>query len=174
MTDKLSRGLIQVYTGDGKGKTSAALGLAMRASGDGLKVIFIQFVKGIPTGEHIFVEKYKPFEIIQPGVGDCFSKTREQLAADARKTLEFARRQLSDKKYDVVILDEIFVAVDQDFITKQEFIELIDLKPERTELILTGRNAPLEVVQRADLVTEMLMIKHPFNKGTESRPGEEF
>jgi cob(I)alamin adenosyltransferase len=172
--EKTSKGLIQVYTGNGKGKTTAALGQAIRACGHGRRIIFIQFVKGIPTGEHAFVAKYKPFEIVQPSKGDCFSKNEEQLAIEAKQTLEFSRKQIISGNYDMVILDEIFIASSRKFITTSEILDLIQQKPDQVELILTGRNAPVEVVQRADLVTEMLMIKHPFNEGIEARAGVEF
>jgi cob(I)alamin adenosyltransferase len=172
--EKTSKGLVQVYTGNGKGKTTAALGQAIRASGHDRRVIFIQFVKGIPTGEHAFVARCKPFEIVQPSQGDCFTKNDEQLAIEAKQTLEFSRKQIISGNYDMIILDEIFIASSRNFITVKEILDLIEQKPESVELILTGRNAPFEVVQRADLVTEMLMIKHPFNEGIEARPGVEF
>jgi cob(I)alamin adenosyltransferase len=172
--DKSSKGLVQVYTGNGKGKTTAALGQAIRACGHDRRVIFIQFVKGIATGEHAFVSKYKPFEIVQPSKGDCFAKNEEQLAVESKQTLEFARRQILSGNYDMVILDEIFIASSRNFITTKEILDMIEQKPEPVEMILTGRNAPVEVIQRADLVTEMLMIKHPFDEGVEARPGVEF
>jgi len=169
------RGLIQVYTGEGKGKTTAALGLAMRAVGQGMKVIFIQFVKGDPNcGEHFFASKYHPFDIVQLAVGDSFDKTKEQLSADAQRTLVYAEEAIVHGGYDMVILDEIFIAVKQGSITTKQVLDLIDKKPESLELVLTGRYVPREVVQRADLVTEMLMIKHPFTEGIRARPGIEY
>ncbi len=168
------RGLIQIYTGEGKGKTTAALGLALRASGQGLKVVMVQFVKGERTGEHLFLQKYPAFEIIQPNGKSCFAQTRQELEAAVAKTIETAGVYLADTTYDMVILDEIFVALEEGFLTTARVIELIDLKPESTELILTGRHAPPEIVQRADLVTEMLMIKHPFTEGIVARRGIEY
>jgi len=174
MGEKLSRGLIQVYTGDGKGKTTAALGLALRASGHGMSVKFIQFVKGIPTGEHSFAAKYHPFEIVQLGKGDCFKKDNDILEKEAKEVFNYAREQIMSNSYDMVILDEIFVALHINLITLKDVLELMESKPESTELVMTGRNAPPEIVQRADLVTEMLMIKHPYNEGVQSRRGIEF
>jgi cob(I)alamin adenosyltransferase len=174
MGTKISKGLIQVYTGDGKGKTTAALGLAMRACGHGMSVIFIQFVKGIPTGEHAFVSKYHPFEIAQIGKGDCFTKDNTILESEARETLEFAREQIASNKYDLVILDEILIALHVKLISLKDVLDLLDKKPGSVELVLTGRNAPQEVIDRADLVTEMRLIKHPFNAGVPGRRGIEF
>jgi cob(I)alamin adenosyltransferase len=173
MTEK-PNGLIQIYTGNGKGKTTAALGLALRATGQGLKVIIIQFIKGIQTGEHIFAAKYNSFEIVQPAPGDCYSKTQELLAEEAKKTFEFARQKLLSRDYNVVILDEVFIAVSQNYISAKDVLKLMEQKPDEVELVMTGRNAPPEIVRRADLVTEMLMIKHPFEMGVKGRKGIEF
>ncbi len=170
----MKRGYVQVYTGDGKGKTTAALGQALRASGHGMAVSIIQFIKGIPTGEHAFVARYHPFEITQIGKGDCFTKDTTALASEAKETLEFAREQIASNKYDLVVLDEIFIAMHIKLISLKEVLELIDNKPESVELILTGRNAPQEIIDRADLVTEMRLIKHPFNAGFPGRKGIEF
>ncbi len=170
-----NKGLIQIYTGDGKGKTTASLGQALRAAGRGFKVIMVQFVKGDPnTGEHMFVKKYPSFQIEQPNPGNCFVQPREELKAAVDKAMALARRHLTEGGYDMVILDEIFIAVNMGLLTEAEVLELMDLKPEKTELVLTGRYAPPEIVKRADLVTEMLMIKHPFTHGIEARPGVEY
>jgi cob(I)alamin adenosyltransferase len=174
MVEKNGKGLVHVYTGDGKGKTTAALGLAMRAVGQGMKVAFIQFVKGEPCGEHLFVKQYRPFEIVQISIGDSFKKSKEQLGQEAQQTLAYANQEILSKKYDLVVLDEIFVAISQGLITVEQVQELLDSKPASVELVLTGRNAPSEIAQRADLVTEMLMIKHPFTDGTIARRGIEY
>lgn len=169
------KGLIQIYTGDGKGKTTASLGQALRAAGRGFKVIMVQFVKGDPnSGEHMFVKKYPSFQIEQPNQGNCFVQPREELKAAVDKAMALARQHLTKGDYDMVILDEIFIAVNMGLLTEAEVLELMDLKPEKTELVLTGRYAPPEIVRRADLVTEMLMIKHPFTQGIEARPGVEY
>lgn len=174
MAEKISKGLIHVYTGDGKGKTTAALGLAMRAAGQGMKVAFIQFMKGIPCGEHFFASQHHPFDIVQISVGDSFSKPEEQLSQEARQTLAYAEKEMLSGNYDLVILDEILIAANQGLITTRQVLDLLDKKPDSVELVLTGRKAAPEIVQQADLVTEMLMIKHPFNEGTIARRGIEY
>jgi len=174
MVEKNSKGLVHVYTGDGKGKTTAALGLAMRAAGQGMKVAFIQFLKGLPTGELLFAQQHKTFEIVQISVGDSFKKSKEQLSQEAQQTLAYAEQEIVSGKYDLVVLDEIFIAINQGLITIKEVMDLLDAKPASVELVLTGRKAPPEIVQRADLVTEMLMIKHPFTGGTSARRGIEY
>jgi len=174
MAEEKFKGLIQVYTGDGKGKTTAALGQAVRASGQGLKVIFIQFLKGQPGGEHLFADKLKLFEIIQFGKGDLFKKSEQELLQETTEACEFAKQVLVSGKYDLVILDEIFVAHWRGLLSLQQLLDLMQLKPGNVELIMTGRKAPQEVVKRADLVTEMLVIKHPFAEGVQQRKGIEY
>ncbi len=174
MVEKNSKGLVHVYTGDGKGKTTAALGLAMRAVGQGMKVTFIQFLKGLPCGEHFFLKQYNPFEIVQISVGDSFKKSKKQSSQEAQQTLAYAEQEILSGKYDLVILDEIFIAISQGLITVKQVLDMLDSKPASVELVLTGRKAPPEIIQRADLVTEMLMIKHPFTEGTDARRGIEY
>ncbi len=174
MTETIRKGLIQVYTGNGKGKTTAALGLAMRASGQGMKVGFIQFLKGEPCGEHSFVSRYHAFDVVQISTGDSFTKPREQLREEAQLTLTYAEEQMLSGKYDLIILDEIFVAIHKGLVTTQQAMNLLDKRPGSVELVLTGRYAPPEIVERADLVTEMHMIKHPFSKGITARRGIEY
>ena len=168
------KGLIQVYTGDGKGKTTAALGLALRATGQGLRVLFIQFIKGRLSGEHRFVNQYHPFELVKLNQSDSFSQSRETLESAVRESVAYAEKALLSGKYDLVILDEIFVALNLGLVTLENILELIDKKPEAMELVLTGRSAPQEIIQRADLVTEMRAIKHPFQQGIVARPGIEY
>jgi len=174
MAEKISSGLIHVYTGDGKGKTTAALGLAMRAAGQGLKVAFIQFIKGEPCGEHIFASLHNAFDIVQLSTGDSFKKPKEQLSSEAQQALAYAEKEMLSGNYDLVVLDEICVAISKDLITTQQVLDLLDKKPNRVELVLTGRNAPSAIIQRADLVTEMLMIKHPFTDGNGARRGIDY
>ena len=174
MAEEQFKGLIQVYTGDGKGKTTAALGQAVRASGQGLKVIFIQFLKGQEGGEHLFSDKLKLFEIIQFGKGDLFQKSEQELLQETAEAYQFAQKALVSGKYDLVILDEIFIAHWRGFLSLQQLLDLMQMKPGNVELIMTGRRAPQEVVKRADLVTEMLVIKHPFTEGVRQRKGIEY
>jgi len=174
MSERTDKGLIQVYTGDGKGKTTAALGLAMRAAGQGMRVGFIQFLKGETSGEHLFLSRYHAFDIIQIGTGSGFTKSWEQLSGEAQRTLDYVEDQIMNGGYDMVIMDEIFVAIQKGLITTKQVLELLDKRPSSVELVLTGRYAPPEVVERADLVTEMHMIKHPFNQGVAARRGIEY
>src|SRR4030042_6697042 len=140
MVEKNGKGLVHVYTGNGKGKSTAALGLAMRAAGQGMKVAFIQFIKGEPCGEHFFVKQHNPFEIIQVSVGDSFKKSKKQLSQEAKQTLDYAEHEIPSGKYDLIVLDEIFVAISQGLITIKQLLELLDSKPVSVELVLTGRN----------------------------------
>ena len=170
-----TRGLIQVYTGDGKGKTTAALGLALRAVGQGMKVIVIQFIKGDRTcGEHLFAAQYHPFEIVQLNPGDSFAQSLEELRSTTEQTLAFTEKTIFGGDYDVVILDEIFVAVNKGLVSTEQVLSLMSKKPEPMELILTGRGAPKKIMEQADLVTEMVAIKHPFTKGITARRGMEY
>lgn len=169
-----AQGLVQVYTGNGKGKSTAAFGQAMRAAGRGLKVVVIQFVKGDSScGEHRFAARYGGFALVQPNKGDCFRQSREELGNIVQQTLSLAREAVVGGEYDLVVLDEVFVAVQGGFLSTQDVVGLIESRPARTELVLTGRGAPEEVLRRADLVTEMVAVKHPFDRGVRARKGIE-
>ena len=173
---KLERGCTQVYTGNGKGKTTASLGLALRAAGRGLKVCVFQFIKGGgPYGEHLIADKLAPFfTIIQTGrpgwVNTKDISEDRQLAQDA---LQQARQLLISGEYDLFICDEINGAVGFGLIDVEQVLELIALRPEKTELVLTGRNADEKIIAAADLVTEMREIKHYYKAGVPARTGIE-
>jgi cob(I)alamin adenosyltransferase len=168
-------GLVQVYTGDGKGKTTAALGLALRAAGWDKKVIFIQFLKGDTNcGEHRFVNKHLPFEIVQPNRGNCFTRSRAELEPFVAEAFARAVAAATGGDYDVVILDEVFHAVNGGYIATEALLELMENKYPATELVLTGRGAPPEIIAAADLVTGMKAVKHPFGKGVKARKGIEY
>jgi len=174
MTEKAKIGLIQVYTGKGKGKTTAALGSAIRAAGHGMKIAFIQFLKGQPSGEHAFLEKYPVFAVLRTGILDCFTASEEQLRLECEQTLDFAEEQMLGGHFDLIVLDEINVAMQKGFISTRRMLHFLDKKPAGTELILTGRGAPPEIIQRADLVTEMCMVKHPYQRRIKARRGIEY
>ena len=169
----VQKGLIHVYTGDGKGKTTAAIGLGIRAVGTGLRVYMIQFMKGRRYSEIDALEKIPGFTVVQFGRDEFVSKQKpEQIDIDlAQKGLAHARDILKKNNHDVVILDEINVAVDYHLLTVQDVVDLMKQKPENMELVLTGRYAKPEIIQQADLVSEMLEIKHPFQKGVPCRKG---
>lgn len=171
----VNKGLVHVYTGDGKGKTTAALGLAIRATGQGKRVIIIQFLKGDPNcGEHIFASQCRSFEVVQFTKGNCFVLPEDQLKSDVDQAMEYAFKVLTGGEYDMVILDEIFIAVRRGLLETSAVIELIDRKPDTVEFVLTGRGAPQEIIDMADYVTSMQMIKHPYVQGVKSRKGIEF
>ncbi len=172
----LERGCVQIYTGNGKGKTTAALGLSLRALGRGLRVCFFQFIKGGgPYGEQLIAEKLAPdFTIIQTG-RPGWVNTRD-ISEDrrlAQEALQQARAALSSGAYDLFVCDEINGAVGFGLIDVEQVLELIRMKPEQVELVLTGRNADERVVQAADLVTEMREVKHYYQSGVPARTGIE-
>ena len=172
----LERGLVQVYTGEGKGKTSAAFGLALRAIGRGLDVYMIQFIKGgFDYGELHIAEALPHFRLEAFGCGrfiDAGSPAEEDIV-QARLALERASRVLEEGKHDILILDEVNVAMMYGLISVGDVLNLIAKKPEGVELVLTGRGAPKEIIEAADLVTEMGEVKHPFRKGVRARKGIE-
>ncbi|MEW5946318.1 MAG: cob(I)yrinic acid a,c-diamide adenosyltransferase [bacterium] len=171
----MERGLVQVYTGNGKGKTTAALGLAMRAAGRGLKVAFIQFMKGCDYGELASAARLPNLEILQYG-RECFVSRDDPDPRDvelARAGLEKAKDAILSGGYDVVVLDEINVAIDFDLVSLAEALELLKKKSGGTEVVCTGRYAPRALLEAADLVTEMVEVKHPFKRGVKAREGIE-
>ncbi len=174
---KLERGLIQVYTGNGKGKTSAAFGLALRAAGRGLRICIVQFIKGgFDYGELYVVNKLPNVTLKAFGRGKFVTAKppEEQDIELAREALQFAEEAVYSKQYDVVILDEVNVALALKLVRLQDVLKLVKSKPEKMELVLTGRSAPSEIIEIADLVTEMKEIKHPYRKGFQARKGIEF
>ncbi len=177
MGQRLERGLTQVYTGDGKGKTSAAFGLALRAVGRGLKVYMIQFIKGgFDYGELYVVKRLPNFKLKAFGRGKFVTDVppTEDDVKLAKEAFDLAGEVISGGEYDVVILDEINVALHLKLIETEEVVDLIRRKPKHVELILTGRCAPPEIIELADLVTEMREVKHPYTKGVSPRKGIEY
>ncbi|MBI5569404.1 MAG: cob(I)yrinic acid a,c-diamide adenosyltransferase [Desulfomonile tiedjei] len=171
-------GTIQVITGEGKGKTTAALGLALRAVDRGLRVFMVQFLKAPHTsGEHFSAEAVAPLLTIKPMGRKGFIRKSGGEARDrllAQQALQEARTAMLSGDYGVIVLDEINVAVSMGLIDVKDVLEFIDAKPEGMELLLTGRYAQPEIVRRADLVLEMKKIKHPFDQGIPAMEGIEY
>ena len=174
------KGLVIVYTGGGKGKTTAALGLALRAIGYNHKVCMIQFIKGSwHYGEMDSAKRLEPeLELIAVGkgfVGIMDDKSpREDHEKIAEEAIKICMEKINSKKFDVLILDEINYAVDLGLIRIEQVIELIKMKPDDLDLVLTGNNAKQEIIDLADLVTEMKEIKHPFKSGIKAKKGIDF
>jgi len=169
-------GLVQVYTGSGKGKTTAAIGLGMRACGHGYKVCMIQFLKPSTNyGEHKSVKKIKNFKIKSYGTLEFATlKTREHYKNLSKKAFDYATKAVISGKYDIVILDEINFSAAYGYVNLDDVIRLIEQKPKNVELVLTGRDAPKEIMEKADLVTIMQEAKHPYQKGITAREGIEY
>ncbi len=174
---KLSRGFNQVYTGNGKGKTTAALGLALRAAGREMMVCMIQFMKGgDPCGEHLAASRLAPYVTIIPA-GREGRVNRQNPSADdvrlAREALVMAVEVIRSGKFDLVILDEINGAIACGLVAVDDVVSLMETKPSDVELVLTGRNAHERIVAAADLVTEMREVRHYFKAGVRARIGIE-
>ncbi len=174
------KGLVIVHTGEGKGKTTAALGLALRAWGDGLRILILQFIKGGWTyGELRAIEELQKINgnirVQQCGLG--FTRRNSDKEAEhreaARHALEEARKAIAGG-WDMVILDEINYAVKFGLVSEEDLLSLLDLRPPSLHLVLTGRDALPSLVNRADLVTEMKLVKHPFQQGIKAQKGIEF
>lgn len=175
--EPLSKGLVQVFTGDGKGKTSAAIGTVIRALGHGLKVYFVFFLKGDhPYGERQILSKLPGVKLESFGSRDFVDpqNIKPEDKREAEKALAAAREAMLGGDYDLVVLDEVNVAVFFGLISVEDVLKLIEDKPRKVELILTGRRADTKLVQAADLVSECLKIKHPYDTGVAAREGIEF
>jgi cob(I)alamin adenosyltransferase len=173
----LGKGYVQVYTGNGKGKTTAALGLAVRAAGHGLRVFILQFMKGwLDYGELDGVRMLSPYVDLRQAGRDAFVDPGNPDPEDirlAREGWEIARAAIAGKAADIVILDEINCAMHFGLLPVAEVLETVRRKPEGMELVLTGRGAPPEILEAADLVTEMREVKHYYAKGVDARVGVE-
>lgn len=176
-SEPFTNGLVQVFTGEGKGKTTAALGAVIRALGHGLRAYIVYFMKGsYPCGEGNILSKlpnvttasFGSLEFVDPA--NVNPEEKEQ----ARQALAAAREAMLSGSYDLVVLDEVNLAVAWKLVELDEVVRLITDKPQNVELILTGRLADTKLVQQADLVTEMLKIKHPYDEGLTSRKGIEY
>jgi len=169
------QGYVQVYTGDGKGKTTAALGLALRSAGAGLKVFIGQFIKSAAYSEIKALERFSDLITIKQFGRGCFIRGNPcQADIDmARQALDAIGAALRSGGYDVVIADEANVAFSCKLVSEADLLALVDARPAHVELVLTGRNAPHAVIERADLVTEMKPVRHYYDKGVMARKGIE-
>lgn len=175
----MKKGLIIVHTGNGKGKTTAAMGLAFRAVGQGLRVLMLQFIKGDRKyGELESVKKFGPDFKIQPlGKGFICSNSKltdEEIAENISQSWEHAKNEILTDKYDMIILDEINYVISYKLIPVEEVLAMLEDRPERLHIVMTGRDAHEKIIDRADLVTEMKEIKHPYSKGIKAQKGIEF
>ena len=176
-TKTIEKGLVIVHTGKGKGKSTAAMGLAVRAIGNGMKVGIVQFVKGVwETGERKVLDHFPDLCVIK-AMGEGFSwetQDRQRDIAAARQAWEFAKEMINDPSYNLVILDELNIVLRYENLPLDEVIETLKTKPEMLHVAVTGRNAKEELIEIADLVTEMTQIKHPFRSGVKAQVGIEF
>jgi len=176
-TKTIEKGLIIVHTGKGKGKSTAAFGMVFRAIGHGMKVAVIQFVKGAwGTGERTILENYPDFVTIK-ALGEGFTWETQDRARDiemARLAWEEAKRYIADPDYSMVLLDELNIVLRYDYLPLQDVLDVLKAKPAGKHVIVTGRNAREELIEIADLVTEMEQVKHPFRSGVKAQAGIEF
>ncbi len=175
------QGLTLVYTGDGKGKTTAAIGLTVRAAGNGMRVFFLQFIKGQwKSGERDILRGLPGVDLEVTGRGFTIEQLRdpripmEDHAAAAAHGWQVARQIVQKGEYDVVVLDELLGAIKAELVSLDEVLEMVRNKPAELHLVLTGRDAPSELVEMADLVSEVRPVKHPFDRGIKAQRGIEF
>ena len=174
---KDGRGLVHIFTGNGKGKTTAALGVILRALGHGLRAYVVFFMKGdYPYGEFSTLSKLPNVDVASFGFRQLTdpASIKPEEREQARLALAAAREAVFSGKYDLVVLDEVNVALGFSLIELDEVVKLIEDRPPDVELILTGRYADARLIEMADLVTEMVKVKHPFDKGTKARKGIEY
>jgi cob(I)alamin adenosyltransferase len=176
-TKTIEKGLIIVHTGTGKGKSTAAFGLALRALGNGFRVGIVQFVKGKwQTGERDILARF-PEQVTMKAMGEGFTWDTQDRARDiaaARAAWEEAKRMIADTSYRMVILDELNIVLRYDYLPIGEVLDTLGTKPKDTHVVITGRNAKPELIEAADLVTEMTLVKHPFRSGVKAQAGIEF
>lgn len=176
-TKTKEKGLLIVHTGKGKGKSTAAMGLAVRAIGNGMKVGIVQFVKGVwETGERAVLDKFPDLCTIK-AMGEGFTwdtQDRERDVAAARTAWEYAKSIIADPSYKMIILDELNIVLRYEYIPLDEVLEELRKKPKDLHIVVTGRNAKDPLIEAADLVTEMTQVKHPFRSGIKAQVGVEF
>lgn len=171
------KGLVMVHTGKGKGKSTAAFGMVFRALGHGFKLGIVQFVKGKwGTGERDILEKF-PDQVTIKAMGEGFTWDTQDRARDiaaAQGAWEMAKEMIADENYKMILLDELNIVLRYDYLDIAEVVDVLKNKPRDTHVIITGRNAKQELIDVADLVTEMTMVKHPFRDGVKAQAGIEF
>ena len=173
------QGLVHIYTGDGKGKTTAAVGLGTRAWGRGMKVLMVQFLKGMESGELITTRKLGPTFTINPGINlqkftwNMDESELENAAIVQKEQFEYALKESKSDEWDLLILDEIMAAIHTGMVPLEGVLELIKDKPSRLEIVMTGRNAPDSLIEVADYVSMIHEVKHPMKKGIIARRGIE-
>jgi cob(I)alamin adenosyltransferase len=171
------KGLLIVHTGTGKGKTTAALGMVVRAIGHGMKVGVVQFVKGaMTTGEKVVFDAF-PDRIEFKPMGEGFTWNTQDRTRDiavARQAWDEVKRMIADPSYDMVLADELNIVLRYDYLPLDEVLEVLKARPEKKHVIVTGRNAKDELIELADLATEMTLLKHPFRSGVKAQAGIEF
>ncbi len=172
------KGYIHIYTGEGKGKTTAAIGLAVRAKSRGLRVLFVQFMKGGINGgeiemlESISVTTKKFDKVLSPHFYPDIDK--EKLKTEVKTALDFIKKAMSENNFDLIVLDEFNYLILEGLLTEDEALDLISHKPEDIELVITGRGATEKLIEAADYVTYMKMLKHPYTAGIKAREGIEY
>ncbi|MFK4871826.1 cob(I)yrinic acid a,c-diamide adenosyltransferase [Novosphingobium sp. ZW T3_23] len=173
----VEKGLLIVHTGKGKGKTTAALGMVVRAIGHGKKVGVIQFVKGaMTTGEKVVFDAF-PDQVEFKPMGEGFTWNTQDRARDielSREAWEEVKRMVADPAYDMVLADELNIVLRYDYLPLDEVLEVLSARGEMNHVLVTGRNAPEALMDAADLVTEMTLVKHPFRSGVKAQAGIEF
>ena len=176
-TKTIEKGLLIVHTGKGKGKSTAAFGMVFRAMGHGFRVGVVQFVKGVwQTGERVILDKF-PELVTMKAMGEGFTwetQDRTRDIAAARQAWEAAKAMIADPSYRMVLLDELNIVLRYDYLPLDEVVQTLASRPPDTHVIVTGRNAKDEIIEIADLVTEMEFVKHPFRSGVKAQAGIEF
>ena len=176
-TKTIEKGLLIVHTGKGKGKSTAAMGLAVRAIGNGMKVGIVQFVKGVwETGERVVLDKFPELCVIK-AMGEGFSwetQDRQRDIQAAENAWQMAKDMMDDESFDLIILDELNIPLRYDNLDIDAVVKTLRVKRERLHVVVTGRNAKEPLLEAADLVTEMAMVKHPFRAGVKAQKGIEF
>lgn len=174
------KGLVHIYTGSGKGKTSAAIGLGIRACGKGLRVLMIQFLKGAATGEIATLKRLEPDFVLKRVKGnkkftwDMSEEELGKLKTAEKGMFDYAVYAASSNGWDVIILDEIMAVITYGLIEVQDVVNFVKNKPDGVEIVLTGRNAPIDLVELAHYVSEIRSVKHPMEKGIPARKGIEY